>query len=68
MELSVRALVQHQDIVCQAVGRASNPIIVLRGQNKNTKFSHANKGKWALAHVTGISRIIRDRDFKDTQV
>ncbi|KAL6717866.1 hypothetical protein ACLMJK_003951 [Lecanora helva] len=68
VELRVGALVQQQDLRCQIVDKTNQPIIVLRGENRDITFWDADKGEWTLEHVSEVSSIICDPDFKATRV
>ena len=48
---------------CQAYDTNGNPLIVLRGMNRDVTFSDANKGPWNLETPSAIGSIICDPAF-----
>ncbi|KAH0848840.1 hypothetical protein AYO21_08285 [Fonsecaea monophora] len=63
VELSVGSLVEKQDYRCQILDIHGNPLIVLRGANRDITFSDADKGAWTLETPSEVSDIVCDPTF-----
>ncbi|KIW62392.1 hypothetical protein PV04_10572 [Phialophora macrospora] len=63
VELSVGSLVEKQDYRCQILDVAGNPLIVLRGENRDITFSDADKGAWTLETPSEVSDIVCNPTF-----
>ncbi|KAL9620223.1 MAG: hypothetical protein Q9160_005232 [Pyrenula sp. 1 TL-2023] len=57
--------IAQQDLRCQVLDSAHNPIIGLRGANTDITFSDAGKGAWKFrAGATVVSEVVCDPSFK----
>lgn len=63
VELRVGELVEDQDYRCQVLDEAGNPIVVLRGENRDVTFSDAGKGAWTFETTSEVSKIVCDPTF-----
>ncbi|KIW22384.1 uncharacterized protein PV07_12274 [Cladophialophora immunda] len=63
VELSVGSLVEQQNYRCQILDLYGNPLVVLRGANRDITFSDADKGAWTLETPSEVSEIICDPTF-----
>jgi len=63
VELSVGSLVEQQTYRCQILDMAGNPLIVLRGENRDITFSDADKGAWTLETPSEVSDIVCNPTF-----
>ncbi|OCT48144.1 hypothetical protein CLCR_04337 [Cladophialophora carrionii] len=63
VELSVGSLVEKQDYRCQIQDMAGQPLIVLRGANRDITFSDADKGAWTLENPSAVHKIVCDPTF-----
>ncbi|RVX72450.1 hypothetical protein B0A52_03638 [Exophiala mesophila] len=63
-ELSVGPEVLDQDLRCQALGLAGQPLVAIRGDNVDTTFSDAGNGAWTFAEVSEVSTVICDPAFE----
>jgi len=68
VELSVGSLVEKQDYRCQILDNYGNPLIVLRGANRDITFSDADKGAWTLETPSYVSDIVCNPTFVATKV
>ncbi|OAP55388.1 hypothetical protein AYL99_10361 [Fonsecaea erecta] len=63
VELRVGSLVEKQDYRCRILDIYGNPLIVLRGENRDNTFSDAHKGAWTLETPSEVGDIICDPTF-----
>jgi len=63
VELAVGSLVEKQDYRCQILDNYGNPLIVLRGANRDITFSDADKGAWTLETPSYVSDIVCNPTF-----
>lgn len=64
VKLTVGKDVEKQDYRCQVLDKSGNPLIVLRGANRDITFSDADKGPWTLeAGSSKVHSIICDPNF-----
>ena len=63
LELHVGALVRNQDLRCQLVDDNGEPIVVLRGENRDVTFSDKDGGPWDFENEGEVSNIICDPAF-----
>ncbi|KIX96294.1 uncharacterized protein Z520_08072 [Fonsecaea multimorphosa CBS 102226] len=63
VELSVGSLVEDQAYRCQILDLYGNPLIVLRGENRDITFSDADKGAWTLETPSEVGEIVCDPTF-----
>ncbi|EXJ87927.1 hypothetical protein A1O1_04854 [Capronia coronata CBS 617.96] len=63
VELRVGELVEDQKYRCQVLDHMGNPIIVLRGENRDITFSDAGKGAWTFETPSQVSDIVCDPTF-----
>jgi len=63
VELRVGSLVEKQDYRCQILDIYGQPLIVLRGENRDKTFSDAHKGAWTLETPSEVSDIVCNQSF-----
>ncbi|KAJ4515855.1 hypothetical protein HRR83_004424 [Exophiala dermatitidis] len=63
VELKVGELVEDQDYRCQVLDGHGQPIVVLRGENRDITFSDAGKGAWTFENRSEVSDIVCDPTF-----
>lgn len=64
VELEVGSQVQDQETRCQVLDTQGNPLVVLRGENRDITFSDADKGPWTFeVGATEVSKVICDPSF-----
>jgi hypothetical protein len=63
VELEVGSLVEKQDYRCQILDNYGNPLVVLRGENRDITFSDADKGAWTLETPSYVSDIVCNPTF-----
>lgn len=65
VELRVGEVVEKQDYRCQILDKANEPIVVLRGGNRDTTFADGGNGEWTFEkEESEVSKIICDPTFK----
>jgi hypothetical protein len=64
IEIVVGAWSEKQDLRCQVLDKAGHPIEAVRGANRDTTFSDADKGLWTFSVESVVTNIICDESFK----